>query len=127
KLFILVMPGHIHKIVLILLLGFGFCHGQELELAYTYYRQGEYDKAADIYKKLSEDKKYATLIHNDYVAVLFKLRDYSTAEKFIKNQISRYGNTVSYRADLAEVYDNSGRKDMATKEFEKLIEEVAGS
>ncbi len=121
------MPGHIHKIVLILLLGFGFCHGQELELAYTYYRQGEYDKAADIYKKLSEDKKYATLIHNDYVAVLFKLRDYSTAEKFIKNQISRYGNTVSYRADLAEVYDNSGRKDLSTKEFEKLIEEVAGS
>lgn len=121
------MPGHFKKVIFILLLGFHFCNGQELELAYTYYRQGEYDKAADIYKKLSEDKKYASLIHVDYVAVLFKLRDYTTAEKFIKAQISRYGNTVSYRADLAEVYDNSGRKDLAIREFDKLIDEVAGS
>jgi len=121
------MSGHIKKLVFILLLGFHFCQGQELELAYTYYRQGEYDKAAEIYKKLSEDKKYAGLIHNEYVMVLFKLRDYATAEKFIKSQISRYGNTVSYRADLAEVYDNSGRKDLAAREFDKLIDEVAGS
>lgn len=121
------MPGHIIKVIFLLLLGFHFCSAQELELAYTYYRQGEYDKAADIYKKLSEDKKTAGLIHNDYVAVLFKLRDYDTAEKFIKSQISRYGSTVSYRADLAEVYENSGRKDLALREFDKLIDESAGS
>lgn len=121
------MPGHTIKVIFLLLLGFHFCSGQELELAYTYYRQGEYDKAADIYKKLSEDKKTAGLIHNDYVAVLFKLRDYDTAEKFIKSQIGRYGSSVSYRADLAEVYENSGRKELALREFDKLIEESAGS
>lgn len=121
------MVGHIKKIIFLVLLAVQFCNGQQLELAYTYYRQGEYDKAAEIYKKLSDDTKFASLIHTDYVAVLFKLRDYTTAEKFIKSQINRYGNTVSYRADLAEVYDNSGRKDLATKEFDKLIDEVAGS
>lgn len=121
------MLRQIIKPVIILLLGFHFCSAQDLELAYTYYKQGEYDKAAEIYKKLSDDKKYASLIHMDYVAVLFKLRDYDTAEKFIKTQISRYGNTISYRADLAEVYENSGRKDQAMREFDKLIDEAAGS
>lgn len=121
------MLRHILKLIFVLLVSFSFCNGQELELAYTYYRQGEYDKAAEIYKKLSEDKKFASLIHMDYVAVLFKLRDYDTAEKFIKAQIGRYGNTVSYRADLAEVYENSGRKDLASREFDKLVDEVAGS
>ncbi|WP_367913883.1 tetratricopeptide repeat protein [Leadbetterella sp. DM7] len=121
------MLRQIIKPVIILLLGFHFCSAQDLELAYTYYKQGEYDKAAEIYKKLSDDKKYASLIHMDYVAVLFKLRDYDTAEKFIKTQISRYGNTISYRADLAEVYENSGRKEQAMREFDKLIDEAAGS
>ncbi|MCD8540096.1 MAG: hypothetical protein LRY55_10250 [Leadbetterella sp.] len=121
------MVRHILKLFFVLLISFNFCSAQELELAYTYYRQGEYDKAAEIYKKLSEDKKFASLIHMDYVAVLFKLRDYDTAEKFIKAQIGRYGNTVSYRADLAEIYENSGRKELAAREFDKLVDEAAGS
>ncbi len=99
---------------------------QDLELAYTYFKQGEYDKAAELYKKLSTDKKHAALIHHNYVETLFKLRDYTTAEKFIKSQISTYGNSLTYRADLADVYENSGRRDQAFKEYEKLIDEAAG-
>ncbi|MBX2951552.1 MAG: tetratricopeptide repeat protein [Leadbetterella sp.] len=122
------MLRHILKTVILVLLAFGYSYGQEeQELAYIYYKQGEYDKAAEIYKKLSTDKRFASVIHAEYVAVLFKLRDYDTAEKFIKAQIGRYGNMVSYRADLAEVYENSGRKDLAAREFDKLIDEAAGS
>ncbi len=100
---------------------------QNLELAFAYSKQGEYDKAAEIYKKLATDKNFAALIHYDYINVLFKLKDYDTAEKFIKSQIATYGTSITYRADLAEVYDNSGKKEQAAKEFEKLINEVAGN
>jgi tetratricopeptide (TPR) repeat protein len=114
------------QILLFLVMGSTFCLGQNLDMAYAYFKQGEYDKAAEIYKKLGEDKKMAALVHNDYVATLMKLRDYDTAEKFIKAQIVRFGPTLTFQADLAEVYENSGRKDLANREFDKLISETAG-
>lgn len=97
----------------------------DLELAHTYYRQGEYDKAAEIYKKLSTERNYAALIHYDYVATLFKLKDYVTAEKFIRSQIQAFGNNFTYRVHLAGVFENSGRVGEAEKEFDKLIIEAA--
>jgi tetratricopeptide (TPR) repeat protein len=112
---------------LLVFLSLGFCKGQEVEMAYAYFSQGEYEKAAEIYKKLAEDKKYASLIHNEYVATLMKLRDYTAAERFIKQQVTRFGTTLTYQADLAEVYEASGKKDLATKEFEKIIEQAAGT
>ena len=94
----------------------------DLAVAYMYYRQGEYDKAAELYQKLSNDKNYVQLIHNDYVATLFKLGDYKTAEKFINAQIKNYGNNIIYSADLANLYDATGRVELAKKEFDKVIE-----
>ncbi len=111
---------------ILVFLGTSFCRGQNLEMAYAYFKQGEYDKAAEIYKKLGEDKKTAALVHNDYVATLMKLRDYDTAEKFIRAQIARFGPTLTFQADLAEVYESSGRKELASREFDKLIDETAG-
>lgn len=102
-------------------------YAQERELADRYYIQGEYDKAVEIYKQLSKDKKQAPFIHYNYVASLFKLRQYEAAEKFIKSQISTFGDRVTYRANLAEVYENSGRTELASKEFESLINESAGN
>lgn len=104
-----------------------FAQENELAIAHTYFKQGEYDKAAEVYKKLSTEKNYAQLIHHDYVATLFKLRDYTTAEKFIKSQIAKYGNQVMYRADLADLYEQTGKIELSEKEYDKLINEAAGT
>jgi len=60
---------------------------QEMDMANTYYKQGEYDKAAEIYRKLSNNKDQARLIHNEYLATMIKLKDIASAEKFLKTQI----------------------------------------
>lgn len=98
---------------------------QEMELANTYYKQGEYDKAAEIYKKLSNNKDQARLIHNDYLATMIKLKDIPSAEKFIKTQIKNNSNLLSYRADLAQLYEISARAELANIEYDKLIEEAS--
>lgn len=98
-------------------------HGQQndLAVAYMYYKQGEYDKAVELYDKLSKDKNYVQLIHHDYVAVLLKLNEYDKAERFINSQIKNFKNSILYQADLANVYELSGRQELAEREYAKLI------
>lgn len=98
---------------------------QELDLATSYFRQGEYDKAAELYKKLSVNKDQSRIIHNDYLATMIKLKDFASAEKFLRNQIKNNTNQISYRADLAQLFEISGRSEVANQEYEKLIEEAA--
>lgn len=98
---------------------------QEMELANSYFKQGEYDKAAELYKKISNNKDQARLIHNDYLATMVKLKDVVSAEKFLRTQIKNNPTLLSYKADLAQVFEISNRAELANQEYEKLIEEAS--
>lgn len=104
-----------------------FAQENELAIAHAYFKQGEYDKAAEVYKRLSTQRNFAQLIHHDYLATLFKLRDFPTAEKFIKTQIDKFGNQPMYRADLADLYEKTGKIEIAEREYDKLIDEAVGT
>lgn len=112
-------------LIIFLLLGWFSVSAQDMELASSYFRQGEYDKAAELYKKLSSNRDQARIIHNEYLATLTKLKDYETGEKFLKSQIKNNPNSISYKADLAQLFEVSGREQQANLEFEKLIEEAS--
>ena len=67
------MNSIIRKTIFIWLAACLVVFSQELDLANGYFKQGEYDKAAEIYKKLSANKDQARLIHNEYLITLIKL------------------------------------------------------
>ena len=119
------MNSKIRKIIFIWLTLCFSVAAQEMDMANTYYKQGEYDKAAEIYRKLSNNKDQARLIHNEYLATMIKLKDIDSAEKFLKTQIRNNSNLFSYRADLAQLYEISGRVELANQEYDKLIEEAS--
>ena len=119
------MNSKIRKIIFIWLTLCFSVAAQEMDMANTYYKQGEYDKAAEIYRKLSNNKDQARLIHNEYLATMIKLKDITSAEKFLKTQIRNNSNLFSYRADLAQLYEISGRVELANQEYDKLIEEAS--
>jgi tetratricopeptide (TPR) repeat protein len=119
------MNSKIKKIIFIWLTLCFSVAAQEMDMANTYYKQGEYDKAAEIYRKLSNNKDQARLIHNEYLATMIKLKDIASAEKFLKTQIRNNSNLFSYRADLAQLYEISGRVELANQEYDKLIEEAS--
>jgi thioredoxin-like negative regulator of GroEL len=110
------MNSKIRKIIFIWLALCFSVAAQEMDMANTYYKQGEYDKAAEIYRKLSNNKDQARLIHNEYLATMIKLKDIASAEKFLKTQIRNNSNLFSYRADLAQLYEISGRVELANQE-----------
>jgi tetratricopeptide (TPR) repeat protein len=95
---------------------------QDIEIANIYFKQGEYDKAAELYKKISSNKDQARIIHNDYLNTLIRLKDFQSAEKFVKAQIKNNENNIAYKADLVSVIEASGRVEEARKSMDELIE-----
>lgn len=97
-------------------------NGQDIELANEYFKQGEYEKAKDIFQKIAKDKNNIKLIHQNYIQCLFKLKNYDEAEKYLKRQIKGNDATIVYRADYTTLLEMTGKIEEAQKETEQLIE-----
>jgi len=97
--------------------------GGDAQLALRYYKNEEYDKAAEIYKELFEETGYKTN-RDYYLRCLFNLKDYDTAEKFLKKQIKKQKHDFYLVIDLGMVYFNSNRFEEADEQFMKVIERV---
>lgn len=97
-------------------------NGQDIELANEYFKQGEYEKAKDIFQKIAKDKNNIRLIHQNYIQCLFKLKNYDEAEKYLKRQIKSNEATIVYRADYTTLLEMTAKIDEAQKETEQIIE-----
>lgn len=95
--------------------------GQDINLADAYYKQGEYEKAADLYSRLASNKDVARQLHANYITTLIKLKNYDEAEKFLKSQIKANDNFIAYKADYADLLEKSGKEEESKREFENLI------
>ena len=111
---------------LIVLIGVGV-KAQELELANEYFKQGEYEKAKEIYVKLAKDKNTLKLVHANYLQTLYKLKNWEEAEKFLKRQIKSNEGIITYRADYAQLLEMTGKIEEAQKEYNALIDIAARS
>ncbi len=113
------------KTIIIILISAAAALAQDTELANAYFKQGEYEKANELYKKISKDKDQSKIIHNNYLLSLQKVKDYDEAEKFIKRQIKANENIISYKADYAQFLEYTGKPELAKKEFDVLMESAA--
>lgn len=117
---------HLLGFVIFLLLSSN-CYAQRLSneaLAIQFYRNGEYEKAAELFEVLynnaiDNDSYYENLL-NSY----FRLQDYSKAEKLINRQKKRFPTRSIYKADLGHLYKQSDQIQKANTEFEKVISEM---
>jgi tetratricopeptide (TPR) repeat protein len=100
--------------------------GQDIDLANEYFKQGEYEKAKDIYLKISKDKNNIRLIHQNFVQCLFKLKNFDEAGKYFKRQIKSNDLTgIVYRSDYINLLEITGKFEEAQKEMEILIDLAA--
>lgn len=113
-------------LVLIMIVGLSL-KAQDLELANEYFKQGEYEKAKEIYVKLSKDKNTVKLVHTNYLQTLYKLKNWDEAEKFLKRQIKANDNLIIYKADYALLLEMTGKVDESQKEFNTVIDLAAKS
>ncbi|MFN3489806.1 MAG: tetratricopeptide repeat protein [Emticicia sp.] len=100
--------------------------GQDIELANEYFKQGEYEKAKDIFQKIAKDKTNIRLIHQNYIQCLFKLKNFDEAEKYLKRQIKSNDLTgIVFRSDYTSLLEMTGKFEEAQKEMDILIDLAA--
>ena len=92
----------------------------QVKLANEYYLSKDYEKAADIYKKLSKQKKNLQQIHTNYLNLMINNRMYDNAFNYTKRVRKTFPNVSRYWVDhiyVASLLPNQ-------KEYKRLKKEL---
>lgn len=113
------------KLILIVFFSFSFLLLQAQDnmdeaLAYQYYQQGEFEKAAVILEKLFNKTKNDSYF-DLYFSSLIKVKKYTEAETLLKKLIKQYPQKSQYAIALGRVYQENGRTTDANKIFQDAI------
>ncbi len=95
----------------------------EEKLALHYYRNKEYEKAAELYEKLY--KKSPTQYHYTYyMYCLLQIRDFKKAEKLTRKQIKKNPTHLKYHVDLGYIYQLTGKPALSRKKYDEAIRKL---
>jgi len=97
-------------------------NSNQVQLANEYFINGEFDKALDIYNKLSGNPQYIQQIHNNYLSILISKGDYKSAEKHLKKARRYYPSNVYYQIDEGLLYQQMGDLEKSDKTFNETID-----
>ncbi|MBK6267153.1 tetratricopeptide repeat protein [Marivirga sp. S37H4] len=96
----------------------------EVELANEYYRQGDVDKAIDLYNKLAEKPQNIAYIHNNYLELLeIKQRNKET-EKYLKKVRSQFPSNIRFDVDIIDFFVYSNDSSKAEKYYQELEKKI---
>jgi len=101
-----------------------FAFGQNQRLAMQYYRSGEYEKAANVYKKLFAQQPHQTTYFNNYIDCLLALENYKEAESQIEDQIKKDPSKIQYYVTLGNLKERQSLMDEADKVYQDAIENI---
>lgn len=96
----------------------------EEALAYQYYQQADYEKAASLLEKLfnrTRNDSYFDL----YYTSLLKIKKYNEAENLVKRLIKQAPEKLNYQIALGRVYQENGKTADANKIYYTAIQNVA--
>lgn len=93
------------------------------QLAAQYFQNKEFEKAADLYENLYNDKPNGYFYSNFLLSVI-ELKDYKRAEKFVKKIIRKNPSQLNYLVDLGYIYAESGEAENARKQFDEALDEL---
>lgn len=98
----------------------------DTQLAYTYYQNKEYDKAAELFLKLYERTRSSHFL--DYhIVSLINGQNYEKAEESLKKLIKADNGNKEFLINLGYVYIQQGKPKKAEDCFQKAIDKLAPS
>ena len=110
--------------ILTLLLVSGIAlQAQDVRLAQQYFQNGEYEKAAEIFKSLSESSNNDFYFQR-YIESLTELEQYSTAERELKRRIKKFPKKVALYVTYGNLYDRQFEPEQAEKMYRKAIDKM---
>jgi len=93
------------------------------KLALQYYREQEYEKAAELFKDLYSQTN-SQYYFSYYIKCLTELKEYNEAEKIIKKRIKKDKTNLSFYVELGYLYKSQGKEEDANKQFETAIKKL---
>lgn len=96
----------------------------EEQLAIQYYKDADYEKAAELFDKITLTKKNS-YIYYYYFQTLYELHDVDKMEKLVKKQSKLFPEQQRYKIDLGFVYEMSNQPGKAEKEYQTALKDVA--
>lgn len=100
---------------------------QETKLAQQYFRDGEYEKSAQLYKKLYEEKNYNDYYFKYYFNSLLNLGAYEEAEEAIKKAIKKRPKDTHLLVRQGALLERLSEQDKAKKLYEKAIKTLTNN
>ncbi|MFK7798184.1 MAG: tetratricopeptide repeat protein [Aureispira sp.] len=113
------MKKYIFVIISWLLLG--QLQAQSPALARKYFSDGEFEKAATIYKELHERNRANDYYFERYFVTLLELEDYKEAEKMMKKAIKTSPQKVERYVSYGLLFERQGNRSKADEQYEKSI------
>ncbi len=109
------------KIIVVFILFSAFCYSQNSQLAYSYFRKGEYKKAAKLYEQLHQKNK----IRRDYFKKLLSCyqltEDFEKASNLLKIQMEAFPRQPHLNIELGYNYQLQNQIDKATPYYDKAL------
>ncbi|NCA20612.1 MAG: hypothetical protein EBS86_05690, partial [Crocinitomicaceae bacterium] len=98
----------------------------DIQLAQYYYSNGDFEKATTYYEKIYNSTP-TRVYFNRYFECLVQIKDYKTAEKIIKKQVSQNKGEVELRVTLGQFYEDANEPAKAKKTYEDIIGDIGSN
>jgi tetratricopeptide (TPR) repeat protein len=107
----------------------GFVAGQEISeneffLAESYYREGEYEKATQIYKKLYDQSPFNSTYLYRLISCYQQTESFETVEVLLINRIKKDPTQTYLHVFLGYNYSKIQKVDLAENQFQKAIQSI---
>ena len=94
------------------------------QLAIQFFQEGEYRKAADIFKNQLERRPTSSYIYEYYFQSLIKAEAFREAEKMLKDQVRERNQPGPYKVDLGYLYKLADKPDKSDRTYQNAIREM---
>jgi pentatricopeptide repeat protein len=95
--------------------------GRDETLANSYFQNGEFEKAADLYQQLWEKSNFDLQFYTPLFRTYLQLKKFDEAEKVVKREIKKYSDNPQYTIDLGFLYKEKGELPKSKETYEKVI------
>lgn len=94
---------------------------QKARLCLEYYKNGEFEKAAECFKDIHERDRTQDFYYERYLGCLMELEDFEEADKMVKKAIKAAPEKVERYVDYGAIFERQGKTTEANEQYEKAI------
>ncbi|MEX2590275.1 MAG: tetratricopeptide repeat protein [Chitinophagales bacterium] len=93
-------------------------------LAFEYYQNGEFQKAAEVFEELYDEDQSSTIFYNYLFNALIQIKEFDKAEKIVKKAIKKFPERYGQIIDLGMLYKKQGDLKKGNQVFQQAIDEL---